>query len=98
MDRTYQTLNKNDRRFVDLNIDRKNGEAYVPSGASFEVRGHEKHNLVVPRTTATITFNKASALITETVTASAGDYDIHWEIRKNGNKNYHCTRLLVVEC
>jgi hypothetical protein len=83
---------------VDLNINRKTGEAYVPSGAAFEVRGHEKQNIVVPRTNAGITFNKVSAFITETVTASAGDYDIHWEIRKNGDTNYHCTRLLVVEC
>ena len=83
---------------MDLNINRKTGEAYVPSGANFEVRGHEKQNIVVPSTNAGITFNKVSAFITETVTASAGDYDIHWEIRKNKNTNYHCTRLLVVEC
>lgn len=104
MDRTYQELTQNDRRIVDLNINRKTGVAYTPSGASFEVVGHEKQNSVVPLTPATVLYNRVSAFITETVTASAGDYDIKWEIRKETAKgiptikNYHCTRLLVIEC
>lgn len=98
MDRTYQELTQNDRRWVDLRINRNTGVAYSPSGAYYEVRGHEKQNIVVPQTVATINENRVSAFITETVTASAGDYDILWEIRKEGNTNYHCTRLLVSEC
>lgn len=100
MDRTYQELTQNDKRWVDLKINRKTGVAYVPSAAYYEVVGHEKQNSVVPETVATINENqnRVSAFITETVTASAGDYDIIWRIRKNGNENFHCTRLLVNEC
>lgn len=98
MDRTYQELTQNERRIVDLNINRKTGMAYTPSGGSYEVVGHEKQNIVVPLTPAVVLYNRVSAYITETVTASAGDYDIKWQIRKNKNTNYHCTRLLVTEC
>ena len=98
MNNTYQMLKQNDRRWVDLKINRKNGEAYAPSAAYYEVRGHEKQNVVVPMSQASIVQNSVTAFITETVTVSAADYDIHWQIRKNGNTNYHCTRLLVTEC
>jgi len=98
MDLTYQELNKNDRRWIDLKINRQTGEAYAPSAAYYEVRGHDRQNVLIPKTQATISNNKISARITETITASAGDYDIRWEIFKEGNKNYHCTRLLVNEC
>lgn len=98
MDRTYQELTKNDKRWVDLKINRDTGEAYIPSAAYYEVKGTEKQNLVVPRSVATIGNNRISAFMTETVTASAAEYDLIWEIRKNQNKNYHCTRLLVNEC
>ena len=98
MDRTYQTLKQNDRRWVDLKINRKNGEAYAPSAAFYEVRGHEKQNVVVPSTPASVNFNRVTAFINETVTVSAADYDIHWQLEKNGSIHYHCTRLLVTEC
>lgn len=98
MDRTYQELTVNDRRFLDLNINRRNGEAFPPSGAFYSVVGHEKQNPVQARAVASINYNKVTGLITETVTASAGDYDILWEIRKDGASYYHCTSLLVTEC
>ena len=98
MDLTYQEINYNDIRWVDLKVNKNNGEPYSPSAAYYEVRGHDNQNVVIPKTLATINNNKVSAKITQTVTASAGDYDIVWEIHKEGNTNYHCTRLLVNEC
>ena len=98
MDRTYQELTQNDRRWVDLKINRSTGEAYAPSAAYYEVKGTQRKNIVVPRTVATVNQNRVSAFITETVTASAAEYDLIWEIRKNQNTDYHCTRLLVNEC
>lgn len=98
MDRTYQELTLNDKRWLRINITRDNGEAYAPSAANYEVRGTLKQNVIIPSTPATINGNKISARITETITASAAEYDLIWEIRKNGDINYHCTSLLVEEC
>ena len=47
---------------------------------------------------ASVNQNRVTAFINETVTVSAADYDIHWQLEKNGNTHYHCTRLLVTEC
>jgi hypothetical protein len=98
MDLTYQELQLNDRRWIDLKINRKTGLPYSPSAANYTVRGTENQNVVVPEQVATVNANVLSAKITETVTASAAEYDIIWEIFKDGDKNYHCTRLLVNEC
>jgi hypothetical protein len=98
MNRTYQELTQNDKRWVKLSITRNNGEAYPPSAAYFEVKGTDKQNMVVPRTMASVDGNTVSAKITETVTVSAAEYDLVWEIQKDGNTNFHCTRLLVDTC
>jgi len=98
MNRTYQELTQNDKRWVKLNITRDTGEAYAPSAAYFEVKGTDKQNIIVPRTPANVNGNQISAKITETVTVSAAEYDLVWEIEKGGNTNFHCTRLLVDIC
>ena len=98
MDRTYQELTLNDKRWLRINITRDNGELYAPSAANYEVRGSLKQSVIIPSTPATINGNKISARITETITASAAEYDLIWEIRKDGDINYHCTELLVEEC
>lgn len=98
MDNTYQELTQNDKRWIKLNITRDNGEGYAPSAANYMVRGADKENTLVPSTPATINGNQISAKITETITVSAAEYDIIWEVKKDGNTNFHCTRLLVEEC
>lgn len=98
MDRTYQELTQNDKRWVRLTITRNNGEAYAPSAANYEVKGTEKQNTLIPSTPASIDGNEISARITETITASAAEYDLIWEVKKDRDTNYHCTRLLVNEC
>lgn len=97
MDRTYQELTQNDRRWVKLTITR-NDEAYAPSAANYEVKGSLKQNTLIPSTPASINGNEISARITETITASAAEYDLIWEVKKDGDTNYHCTNLLVNEC
>jgi hypothetical protein len=98
MDRTYQELTLNDRRWIKINITRDNGEAYAPSAANYEVRGSLKQNILIPSTPATINGNQISARLTETITASAAEYDLIWEVRKDGDINFHGTELLVEEC
>lgn len=98
MDITYQELHLNDRRWIDLTINRDTGLPYAPSAATYFIRGHDNQNTIVSETQATINGNVLSAKVTETITASAAEYDLVWKIEKEGNTDYHCTRLLVNEC
>jgi hypothetical protein len=96
MECTHQELALNDRRNVELTAYTTTGDEFLPSGASYLIR-NLKHSTVIPLTSAYVNRNKIHTQIPLTVTASAGLYEILWEIRKNGETFYHCTRLLVNE-
>ena len=98
-DKTYIELNKNDVDTIQLSMWRKTtGNPYSPSGAFYTVKGAAKDNTIISRTQTGQNSNTISADITTTVTSSAAEYDIHWEIYKNngGIKN-HYTKLLVLD-
>lgn len=97
-DRTYIELCKNDKRTIQLDIRTSTGVEVVPSAAYYMVNGSLKDNTIVSKSPATVNGNKVSAQITTTVTASAAQYDLYWEIRQSGGdvKN-HCTKILVVD-
>lgn len=97
-DKTYIELCKNDKQTVQINVWRDTGESITPSAAYYEVKGSEKDNVIVPKSEAGIAGNEVYALITTTVTASASEYDIYWELRKfDGDVANHCTKLLVID-
>jgi hypothetical protein len=99
MDRTYIQLCTNDKTTIQLNIWRKTtGEPFSPSGAYYTVKGSIKNNIVVPKTLARNHENEVWATITQTVTASAAEYDVLWELHRydRGITN-HCTKLIVVD-
>lgn len=97
-DKTYIELRKNDKKQVQISIWRSTGSQFIPSAAFYEVKGSRKDNVIVSRSSASIDNNKVYALITPTVTASAAEYDINWELRKDdGSVNNHCTKLLVLD-
>lgn len=97
-DNTYQDLNLNDIKTVQITVYRDTGEPYAPSGAYFKVNGSLKDNPIIPRTPANVDSNKVYTQIGTTITASAGEYDLIWEIRKEGGDvAFHCTKVLVNE-
>lgn len=97
MQYTYQELALNDERKVVLTVYTTNGDDFIPSGAAYLIR-NLKHLTVIPQIPASVNGNKIySNQIPLTVTSSAGIYEIIWELRKNGEKFHHCTRLLVDE-
>lgn len=99
MSKTYITLNKNNRTTVQLNLWRKNtGQEFSPSGAYYSIKGALKDNTLIPRTIAQVSSNSIWATITTTITASAAEYDLYWEIRGNdGDITYHCTKITVID-
>jgi hypothetical protein len=96
MEPTYQELALNDKRTIELTAYTTTGEAFIPSGASYLVR-NLRHAIIISKTDALINANKIYFQISLSITASAGEYEVIWELRKNGDFLYHCTRLLVNE-
>lgn len=98
MDNTYMELSTNDRSTIQLNIWKSTGVKFSPSAAYYEVKGAERDNVIVSKSSASIDINKVYFKITESVTSSAALYDVHWELHKDGGDVInHCTKLLVTE-
>lgn len=97
--KTYIELCKNNKSTIQLNVwNRSTGKPFVPSGAYYEVRGTRKNNVLISRSSARVFSNQIWTTITQTITASAAEYDVIWEIhRSDGDVTNHCTKLLVIE-
>ena len=97
-DKTYIELCKNNKSTVQINVWRENGIPFSPSAAYYEVKGSEKENIVVSRSEASVDGNKIYTKIGLSVTASAAEYDLYWELRKDGGDlANHCTKILVID-
>lgn len=96
-DKTYIELNKNNIDTIQLSIwKRTTGYPYSPSGAYYTVKGSAKDNTIIPKTKAGCSNNTIWADITTTVTSSAAEYDVYWEIhRSDGGITNHYTKMLV---
>jgi len=99
MARTYIEVCKDDKATIQLNIWKKTtGGSFSPSGAYYTVKGADKNNIIVPKALARNYQNQVWATITQTVTSSAAEYDLYWELhRHDGDITNHCTKLLVVD-
>ena len=97
-DKTYIELCENSKETVQIEIWRQDGSEYNPSGAYYEIKGREKDNTIVPRSSASIDGNKVYTKVGLSVTASAAKYDLYWELRdSSGDMKPHCTKLLVID-
>ena len=101
-EKTYIELCKNDRPTIQINVWRDDGTSFSPSAAFYEVKGSAKDNIIVSRSPATVNGNQVYTQLTTTVTGSAAEYDIYWELRKSddngsGDVANHCTKVLVID-
>lgn len=98
MDNTYIELNKNDKKTVQISVWRATGSKFIPSGASYEVKDSRKDTTIISKSSANVNSNNIYTEITSTVTASANQYDLNWELRKDDGSIYnHCTKILVLD-
>jgi hypothetical protein len=93
-DHTYQELNINEIRAVQLTIEDRNGIEFAPS-ASYVTIKDIQGNIKVPKQMAFSSGNKISTIVGTRTTSAAGNYNIIWEIKKSGYTYYHCTELEV---
>lgn len=98
MDKTYITLNQNNRSTIQLNVWKRNtGQPFYPSGAYYSIKGALKENILVPRSLARTHKNNVWTTVTSVITASAAEYDLYWEIhRYDKDITFHCTKIIVV--
>ena len=96
-DKTYIEICKNDKSTIEIDLWKKDtGVPFYPSGAYYQVNGSMKDNVLISRSLARVYQNQVWATITQTITASAAEYDLLWEIhRYDGNITNHCTKVLV---
>ena len=92
---------EHEERAVELLIRDQDDVAWTPDAAYFEIVSSDG-SIVTAEVPAMITSNMIYALVTTSVTETAGDYDIVWRIVKEGANNdsytfYHKTRLVVEE-
>jgi methionine-rich copper-binding protein CopC len=95
-DRTYQELNINEIRAVELTIENKDGVSFSPSAAWVTVNDSQGNDIVA-RQSASTSGNQISTVIGTITTSATGDYSIIWEMLSgDGYIYYHCTQLEVI--
>ena len=94
--RTYQSLNKNEVRAVELTIKDIDGQSFTVDSAYAEVL-NSSGSAVVDEQAAYTQVGKIYTIIGTTVTATTGTYKIIWRIVKDSYTYYHATELSVVE-
>ncbi len=94
-DHTYQELNLNEIRAVQLTIEDNTGVDFAPSAAYVSIND-ALGNEVVTRQAAVITNNNVYTTVGTTTTSAEGNYQIIWELLKDNYTYYHCTVLDVI--
>lgn len=94
-DRTYQELNINEIRAIQLIIENNDGVDFAPSAAYVTITD-KLGNTKVPRQAAFTINNTISTIVGSMTTSAAGNYNVTWELQKSGYTYYHCTELEVI--
>lgn len=97
--KTYMELCKNNKSTIQINAwDQRTGQPFNPSGAYYQVNGSRKDNVLISKSPAQVYQNQIWATITQSITVSATEYDLLWEIHGfDGTITNHCTKVLVVD-
>ena len=96
MDKTYQALNQNENRAVEIKMRDSDGLIFEPTSAYTTVRDSDG-NIVIAEQEAYVDSNSIYTIIGNTVTSTPGNYDIIWKIVKDVYIYYHVTELEVLK-
>ena len=98
--KTYLTIYQNEQRAAELEIRDQDDAAYTPSLVYAKVVNNIG-SIVMAEVPALIIGNKAVILITSTVSANIGEYEIIWRILQTAGETtytfYHKTQLSIEE-
>ena len=96
MAETYQSLYKNERRAVQIEIDDQYGNGFSPSAAYTSVED-KNGNVIIPEQVALVAGNVIRTLIGTSVTSTVGEYRLIWKILQGNYIYYHLTIIEVQE-
>ena len=94
-DRTYQELNQNEIRTVQLTIEDTDGVGFAPSAAYVTIKD-KNGATVVAEQAAPLQNNNAYTTVNTITTSAAGYYNLIWKFEKDSLTYYHCTELEVI--
>jgi len=98
--KTYLTIYQNEQRAAELEIRDQNDAEYTPS-LVYATVVNAAGTVVMAETAALIIGNKAVMLITSTISATIGEYEIIWKILQTAGETtytfYHKTQLVIEE-
>ncbi len=97
---TYLTVYEDEQRAVELTIRDNDDVAYTPDSATYTIKDSNGVEIVA-ETTCMVDENKIYFMVTDTVTALPGEYEVIWKITKVSGANtyifHHKTKLTVEE-
>ena len=101
MNRTYLSLYENEERAVEITIRDQDDVDFTPSAVYAEIRDVDGI-VVVDEAVCLVVANKAYTLVSDSVTAVPGKYNVIWRIMKTIEggiiyKYFHKTELIVEE-
>lgn len=98
--KTYLTIYQNEQRAAELEIRDQDDAEYTPTTVYAKIV-NSAGTVVVAEAAALIIGNTATMLITSTISATIGDYEIIWRITKTSGDTtytyYHKTQLVIEE-
>lgn len=92
---TYQALNQNENRAIEIKIRDSNGSPFNPDSAYTKVRDSDG-NIIIQEQDAYVSDNSVYTIIGPTVTSTPGNYDVIWKVVKGDYIYYHVTELEVL--
>jgi hypothetical protein len=100
MKRTYMSLYQNEERAAEITVRDQDDVDFEPSGAYATIVDSDGVE-VVAEAACLVVSNKVYTLVSDTVTAIPGKYEIIWRIMKTAGeieyKYFHKTELIVEE-
>jgi len=94
--RTYQEMNQNEIRPLEVSINDHTGAPFSPSAAYSSVYDADGAEIVSEQP-AMVIDNKIYTVIGTIVSANTGNYTVKWRIVYSNYTYYHATDLVIVE-
>ena len=92
--RTYQALNQNEIRAVELTLRDNDGMPFDPEEVATEVTDMNG-DVIIPEQSALFTDNVAYTMIGTVVTGTTGEYKLKLKIIKSSQTYFHVTKLTI---
>jgi hypothetical protein len=92
--KTYTTLYTGETRALSIHVRDQNDDDFLPTSASTYIKNSD-NEIIVTTTQCLISGADIISMVDTMVTSAAGDYEVVWEILKNGYVYKHKSGIKV---